>query len=75
MVLLSDKQRLVAEGLRAAGAVQLLPPVHRLAASLPDLLEELVADPEQLRQMSRRAAALVDGGGARRVVETMEMMS
>ncbi|MEB3735155.1 glycosyltransferase [Halopseudomonas pachastrellae] len=75
MAVLADNQRLVAEGLRAAGAVQLLPAVNSLAASLPDLLEELVADPEQLRQMSRRAAALVDGGGARRVVETMEMMS
>ncbi|MEE3158703.1 MAG: glycosyltransferase, partial [Pseudomonadota bacterium] len=75
MAVLADNQRLVAEGLSAAGAVQLLPAVNSLAASLPDLLEELVSDPEQLRQMSRRAAALVDGGGARRVVETMEMMS
>ena len=75
MAVLADNQRLVAEGLSAAGAVQLLPAVNSLAASLPGLLEGLLADPEQLRRMSRRAAALVDGGGARRVVETMEMMS
>lgn len=75
MAVLADNQRLVAEGLHAAGAVQLLPPVNSLAASLPGLLEVLVADPEQLQQMSRCAAALVDGGGARRVLDTMEMLS
>ena len=75
MAVLADNQRLVAEGLRAAGAVHLLPSVNSLAKSLPGLLGALIADPGQLQQMSQRAAALVDGAGVRRVLDAMEALA
>ena len=74
MIVLADNQRLVADGLHAAGAVQLLSTVNSLAESLPGLLEALIANPEPLQQMSQHAAALVDGDGVKRVLATMEAL-
>ena len=59
---LAANQSAVVPGLAALGAVRAAD-----EATLPGVLQELIADPVTRRSLAERAAALVDGRGAQRV--------
>lgn len=69
MLVLADNQRRIAAQLSAVGAAELLTPG-------PDLHEQVVSAMQvvndvQLREMSRKAAALVPGSGVKRIIKAM----
>lgn len=71
-VVTADNQRLIAERLARAGAVDLLdsPPAPSFEA-IADRVLALAADGARRAAMARAAATHVDGRGARRVVEAL----
>jgi UDP-2,4-diacetamido-2,4,6-trideoxy-beta-L-altropyranose hydrolase len=72
LVVLADNQRPGAQALVASGAATLIGEQADIPRVLPALVELLNADPEQLRRMSRAAAAVTDGCGTDRVVAFLE---
>ncbi len=68
LVVLADNQRRAAASLAAAGAARLLGPHPGVAAAeITAAVREIAADAGGLRRMSRAAALVCDGLGARRV--------
>ena len=69
---LADNQAAGLAALMELGAVASLGrPSDLRAGQIASVLQELMADPARLRQMSARAMALVDGQGAPRVADVM----
>ena len=72
LVVLAENQRLIAEGLASAGfAVNLGEAESLTPQDIAGSLSELVSEREQLARMSAAGRELVDGLGARRVVEAI----
>lgn len=70
VVLMAENQRLSGQQLQRADAIALIDGVAAIARELPGQLDA-VLQPTVLIQMSRSAAALVDGIGTQRVVQAM----
>jgi UDP-2,4-diacetamido-2,4,6-trideoxy-beta-L-altropyranose hydrolase len=71
-VVTADNQRLIAERLAQAGAVDLLPETPAPSYdAVADRVLALASDGPRRATMSRAAAAMVDGAGARRVVAAL----
>lgn len=71
-VCVAENQRAGAQGLAALGATILLPDAAiGDPAALRAAVAPLLADPQRLRTLSERAAALCDGLGAQRVLDAM----
>ncbi|MBL7249437.1 UDP-2,4-diacetamido-2,4,6-trideoxy-beta-L-altropyranose hydrolase [Alloalcanivorax marinus] len=70
MVILADNQRVGARALEESGAAVTLGGVDDIAVDLPACVESLQA-PERLQAMSRKAAAVTDGSGVNRVLDTL----
>jgi len=71
MVVLADNQRLIAGNLERAGAALSMSP-DDLDARLPGALTTLAENHATRSAMALRAAAIVDGGGVSRVIESVE---
>ena len=71
MLVLADNQCEIALQLSATGAAQLLTPGPDLHEQLVHSIEAIKANPDQLGEMSRQAAALVPGSGVGRIVQAM----
>lgn len=70
LLVLADNQRSGARALDEAGAAYLLDPQQQMEVSLPAALAHM-SGCNVLARMSRAAAGLCDGAGARRVLEAM----
>lgn len=72
---IAENQRRIIENLAQAGACYNLgSPKNFDFSGISDFLLSLRADPAQLEAMSQRAGALVDGGGAQRVVQALAVI-
>lgn len=72
MVVLADNQRQVAHGLVLAGAVDLISSTDQITAKLPKVLQALIQSENGLAAMSRAAAQVTNGLGARAVIRHLE---
>ena len=69
VVVIAENQRLVAEKLAGAKAAACLSETAAIADGLPVLFGQLAANPDILREMASRAAAICDGDGVARVID------
>ena len=69
-LVLADNQRSIANALSRAGAAHLLEPAE-LEANLLLVMDQLMADRGLLIRMSSAASTLVDGLGAKRVIQAL----
>lgn len=75
VMILAENQRPVAESLARCGAARSMGWHHQVsAAALARALEELLADEEARRAMSRTGRSLVDGRGVDRVVRELSAL-
>lgn len=72
MIVLADNQRMIAEQLAAAGAAAVICKDY-LHTDLPAAVSTLLLDVTVRKAMSVRAASIVDGQGASRAVDAMEL--
>lgn len=70
-VALVENQRATAAAVDAAKAALVIPDVVEVEEKLPQMLKRLSGDPALRRNLSRNAAAIVDGQGSLRVAEAM----
>lgn len=73
---LSDNQRPIAEALDDRGvSINLGDPEKSNIESVPGLLEDLLTDSDRHSAMARRGKKLIDGRGAKRVLDAMESLA
>ncbi|MBO6848903.1 MAG: UDP-2,4-diacetamido-2,4,6-trideoxy-beta-L-altropyranose hydrolase [Marinobacter sp.] len=75
MVVLADNQRLVAKGLAEAGAALVIDNINIVSLKLPEAIQRLASSDSDRWKMCSRAASIVDGLGAHRVIDQMEQGS
>ena len=72
MLVLADNQHQVAQGLKQAGAVQVLNKIQEIPERLPALLNDLLSSPSLLVEMCETAARIADGRGVATVIHQLE---
>ncbi|MGY3616560.1 UDP-2,4-diacetamido-2,4,6-trideoxy-beta-L-altropyranose hydrolase [Bradyrhizobium sp. USDA 10063] len=70
--IVADNQRENARALERVGAARIVPRDSNGPEAISRMLRELILRPDELARMSRQAADVCDGNGARRVGETID---